>query len=132
MVYVEHSTPMIAFWRIGEKNKLHMGIRLEARVGDVHDWPYKVELCTNGLHACLDAEKTDDFRKGTLCKVACSGWMKLDSNKLVCSRREILRCYEDLSNNTGRQEALLLVSFQLTGGSHHGTDQVLQCVCQAT
>jgi len=88
--FVHHATPIIAYWRVGESNNDHLGKSLSATPGEIHEWPYEVDLCSAGLHACLDSKDTDRYRKGTLCRVACSGWVKFGRDKLVCSRREIL------------------------------------------
>jgi hypothetical protein len=81
---------MMAYWYIGDRNNKHLGKELQPNIGDVHIWPYIIKLCESGLHASLDAMDAKKYRDGTLCRVACSGWMQIDRDKLVCSRREIV------------------------------------------
>jgi hypothetical protein len=91
-IFVPHDTPIIAYWYIGDDNRSHYGEKLTAKVGDIHELNpgEKVKMCKFGLHASWTPEQAAKYRDGTLCKVACSGWMQFREDKLDCSRREIL------------------------------------------
>lgn len=88
MLYVDHATPILAWWRLGTRK--HLGELLDTTPGAVHEWPYKPELCDQGLHACWKSTDTSDYNSGPLYRVACSGWMQTNDEKLACTRRIIL------------------------------------------
>ena len=88
LVFVHHSTPMVAYWR--ETDRKHFGSTPAGSVGEVLEWPYLPTVCQSGLHACLDRKDTTQYSPGKLLRVACSGWVRFDGDKLACTRREVL------------------------------------------
>jgi hypothetical protein len=68
----------------------HGNQKVKIEPGLVLECDGEIELCSWGLHASLKKEDARSYCDGILCKVACSGRVKFGSDKLVCSRREIL------------------------------------------
>ena len=89
IVFVSHDTPILGWWRTGGLE--HFGKKIDTKLGAIHEWPYIPKLCSHGLHACFDAEDTRKWNSGDLFRVACSGWVKFQSDKFVCTRREIIK-----------------------------------------
>jgi hypothetical protein len=58
--------------------------------GLVLEYYGKLTFCSKGLHASLTPEEAREYCDGILTKVACSGQVIFDKDKLVCSRREVL------------------------------------------
>jgi len=90
-VWVSPDTPILAYWVFGgDRHRVHLGKKLGASPGQVHVWPWEPELCRNGLHASLELRDARRYRgRGVAYRVRCSGWVKFQRDKLVCTRREI-------------------------------------------
>jgi len=89
LIFIGHKTPLTAYWYSSEKE--HLGNKILVEKGATLNWPYKIELCKHGLHASFQQEDAKKYNpNGILCKVACSGWVGFQKDKLVCSRRKIL------------------------------------------
>jgi hypothetical protein len=90
---IDPSTPIVAYHYVpfdGRLRYLHGVERPLVEPGLVLEWHGDLVLCDRGLHASFTAEEAASYCKGVLTKVACSGQVKMGTDKFVCSRREVL------------------------------------------
>ena len=90
---------MLAYHFVRSDSRLnfkHGGERVQVEAGLVLEWASDPILCEQGLHASLTQEEAADCAReigitnGVLTRVACSGRVKIGSNKFVCTRRAVV------------------------------------------
>ncbi len=88
--YIDHSTPVLAYWVFGEESYSHLGMSLSPKPGDIHVYDAPIKRCHRGLHASLELEDAFGYRSGVAFRVACSGFIVIGDDKFVCTRRVVL------------------------------------------
>jgi hypothetical protein len=81
-------SPISAYWAATDRQ--HFGRAVKPAAGLVQEWPFVPVVCAHGLHACLNAADVRKYSDGDVWRVACSGWIRFDGDKLACSRREFV------------------------------------------
>jgi hypothetical protein len=89
-----HKTPIMAWHFVNPDKTLRYDIegkKIVAVKGLVINHHGDISMCNQGLHASIEKSDANNYlTNGIATKVACSGKIIFDKNKLVCSRREIL------------------------------------------
>jgi len=101
--------PIIAYHFVGEKLRDGRPVPPDGETL-VHKGP--LVLCRSGLHASVHPFDALQYAPGaTLCLVECSGEIVHGDDKLVCSRRKIVKRIDatDLLRKFARQQALSVI-----------------------
>jgi hypothetical protein len=94
---VDHKTPFIT-WHIvqpnGQLRLQHWGNQPKVKPGLILTWDQPLKMCSAGLHASFDLADAKKYGgDGVVTKVACSGRVLFQEDKLCCSRREVLEVF---------------------------------------
>ncbi len=101
--------PILAYHFVGEKLRDGRPVPPDGETL-VHEGP--LVLCKSGLHASIDPFDALQYAPGaTLCLVECSGEIVHEDDKLVCSRRKIVKRIDttDLLRKFARQQVLSVI-----------------------
>ncbi len=88
--YIDHSTPVLAYWVFGEESCCRDGRCIPPKPGDIHTYDAPIKLGYRGLRASPELEDETRHRKGDVFRVACSGFVLFDYEEFVCTRRVVL------------------------------------------